>query len=260
MSMKYSNILMPAAISMAAIAAPANAEDRKLITDIDDFIEVQLNTSSDVHITIEDEYSIELVGDADAIEKMVLKRRSDALQINSKSSGWFGFGRGNSGSVTVFITMPDLEELEINGSGNVEINDLDNDQIELSINGSGDIFMKGSSNQVTIDINGSGDVELDEITGDDVEIDIHGSGNVDIDGGTCNSMEIDINGSGDVDAKDLICKEVTVDVSGSGNSMVYAVEKLEFDGSGSGSVDVFGRPEEVIDHQAKRNSKIKIRN
>lgn len=244
-----------------AAASPAFAQDRKEINDISGFDKIELNTSTNVNVKIDDYFLIELEGDKKRIENMVFDRDGDTLKIrhNKRFGGWFGFGRGNGGHLEINITMPDIEEFEINGSGNAEIVGVDNEELELQIHGSGDIYVTGKSEEVSIEVHGSGDVEMDEIAGDNVDVEIHGPGNVEFEGGSCTRLEIEINGSGDVDAKDLICEEVNVEVSGSGNSRVYATEKLVFDGSGSGSVDVFGKPKEILDIKAKRNSKIKIR-
>ncbi|MBT5766187.1 MAG: DUF2807 domain-containing protein [Kordiimonadaceae bacterium] len=260
MSMIYKKILVTAAISVAAISL-AYAQERKVISDITDFDKIELNTSTNVNVIIDDYYSIEVEGDEKRIENTVFDRDGDTLKISNKKrfGGWFGFGRGNNGNLDITITMPNIEAFEINGSGNAEIVGVDNEELELQIHGSGDIYVTGKSEEVVIEVHGSGDVEMDEIAGDDVDVEIHGSGNVEFDGGSCTRMEIEINGSGDVDAKDLVCEVVEIDVSGSGNSRVYATEKLVFDGSGSGSVDVFGKPKEILDLKAKRDSKIKIR-
>lgn len=260
MNKTYRNIILSAGISMAAISL-AFAQDRKEIDDISGFDKIKLNTSTNVNVKIDDYFSIELEGDEKRINNMIFDRDGDTLKIGHKKrfGGWFGFGRGNDGHLDINITMPDIEEFEINGSGNAEIVGVDNEELELQIHGSGDIYVSGKSEEVIIEVHGSGDIEMDEIAGDTVDVEIHGSGNVEFDGGSCTRMEIEINGSGDVDAKDLICEEVEIEVSGSGNSRVYATEKLVFDGTGSGSVDVFGKPKEILDLQARRNSKIKIR-
>lgn len=243
-----------------AAASVAFAQDSKTF-DISDFDSIELNTSSNIEIKIADEYSVVLKGDIDRINKMKLVRSGDTLVISSKNSGgFFGFfsGRSDNGNLIIEITMPDIESMHINGSGNAEIIGVDNDELELQIHGSGDIYVKGKSQEVSIEIHGSGDIEMDEVTGNNVNVEIHGSGNVQFEGGTCTRLEIEIAGSGDVKARRLICDEVDVDVEGSGNSMVYAREKLVFEGSGSGTVDVFGEPKEVIDN-SRRNSKIRIR-
>jgi hypothetical protein len=254
----FKNIILPAALAMAA-APVALAQESKSF-DITDFDSIELNTSSNVDVTIGVEYSVVLKGDIDRINKMELDRSGDTLVISGQNnSGFFGLFSGGSdnGNLIIEVTMPDIERMHINGSGNAEIKGVDNEEIELQIHGSGDIYVWGKSEEVSIEIHGSGDIEMDEVSGNNVDIEIHGSGNVEFEGGTCSHLAIEIAGSGDVDARDLICNEVEVEVEGSGNSSIYAKELLIFEGEGSGSVDVFSEPKEVIDN-SRRNSKIRI--
>lgn len=253
------NILIPVAI-YAALVTSVYADDVTRSFDISGFTKIELNTSTDLKVEVGPDYSITMTGDEDRIEKMEFDLSGDELEISSgRNRSFFGFGRNDHGHVDIFITMPDIKAMSIHGSGDAEITGVDNDEISLEIHGSGDLYVSGRSKEVDIEIHGSGDIEMDEVSGNNVTIEIEGSGNVEFDGGTCNYLEIEIDGSGDVDAKDLICREVSVDVSGSGNSRVHATEKLTFDSNGSGKVDVFGKPSEVIDHTARRNSSIRIR-
>ena len=167
------------------------------------------------------------------------------------------YDRGQEMLVT--IVMPNIEEMKINGSGDVDITGVDNEELALNINGSGDLTVDGKSEMLDIGINGSGDISMDTVDGKDVDVSINGSGSVEFSGGTCQSMDISINGSGDVEAKDVQCVDVEVDVSGSGDSTVYASNSLTFDSHGSGEVDVFGKPKTVIDREAERRSNITIR-
>ena len=243
---------------LMALSSTGFAQEATRTFDYSDFSKIELSTSADLKVTIDDEYSIIVTGDEDRINRMEIDKSGDELEISSKGRGFSLFGRNNDGYVNVTITMPDIEEMEINGSGDAEIFGIDNEEILLNINGSGDLYVTGKSESVVIEINGSGDVEMDEVAGDDVFIEINGSGNVEFVGGQCNRLEIEVEGSGDIDAKDLICKEVEIEVDGSGNSRVYATDTLIFESEGSGKVDVFGKPKNVQD-RTKRKSKIRIR-
>ncbi|MBT5766186.1 DUF2807 domain-containing protein [Emcibacteraceae bacterium] len=231
------------------------AEDITKSSDLSGFTKVQLNTSSDVNIKMGSTYSIEMVGDEERIGNTVLEMKDDTLKIKHKKGR---FNYDSDQDMEVFIVMPNIESMQINGSGDADIEGVDNSSLALNVNGSGDIFVKGQSEELDISINGSGNISMGEVMGKDVEISINGSGDVELDGGTCQSLEIDIHGSGDVEAKDMQCQDVNVEVAGSGDTEVYASNSLTFDSHGSGNVEVYGKPQTVIDHEAKRRSKIRI--
>lgn len=255
-SIKYIGL---STIFLVALQTIVIAQEPCRTSDISDFNEVQLDASLDLRIQIDDHYSIEITGDADRVESVELDLRGDTLSIETKSGGFGWFSRKRSGPLFVNITMPELEEITINGSGDVEVIGIDNEEIVLNIHGSGDLYVTGRSENVEIELHGSGDIEMDEVRGDHVDIEIHGSGNVEFNGGTCDNIVVEIEGSGDVDARNLVCLTADVDIEGSGNTRVHATERVVFDGEGSGRLDVFGKPKEVMDEAAKRRSKIRIR-
>jgi hypothetical protein len=224
-------------------------------SDLTGFTKVQLNTSSDVNIKMGNTYSIEMVGDEERIGNTILEMKNDTLKIKHKKGN---FHYDNDQDMVINVVMPDIESMQINGSGDAEIEGVDNASLDLNVNGSGDLYVNGKSEELEISINGSGNISMSEVMGKDVEISINGSGDVELDGGTCQSLEIDIHGSGDVEAKDMKCQDVNVEVAGSGDSEVYASNSLTFDSHGSGNVEVYGKPQTVIDHEAKRRSKIRI--
>lgn len=253
-----------AGVSVAALSAALYASsvtetlaaDTQQSSDLTDFNKIHLNTSSDLKVTVGSDYSIEMVGDEERIENTILEVRGDTLKIKHKKRN---FRYDNDQEMIINITMPNIEAMHINGSGDAEVIGVDNDELDLNVNGSGDMIVSGKTNALDININGSGDIRMDQVTGEAVEISINGSGDVEFEGGSCTTMEISIHGSGDVEAKDLKCQDVDVDVSGSGDSVVYASNSITFDSYGSGEVDVYGKPATVIDNEAKRRNNITIR-
>lgn len=247
-----------AALTAALYASSVTETLAQKITktsDLTGFTKVQLNTSSDINIKMGNTYSIEMVGDEERIGNTILEMKNDTLKIKHKKGN---FHYDNDQDMVINVVMPNIESMQINGSGDAEIEGVDNASLDLNVNGSGDLYVNGKSEELDIGINGSGNISMGEVMGKDVDISINGSGDVELDGGTCQSLEIDIHGSGDVEAKDMKCQDVNVEVAGSGDSEVYASNSLTFDSHGSGNVEVYGKPQTVIDHEAKRRSKIRI--
>jgi len=253
-----------AGVSVAALSAALYvssvtktvAQDITQQSDLEGFSKVKLNSSSDIKIAMGSDYSIELIGDEERISNTILKLEGDTLVIKHKK-GHFNYD--DDQEMMISVVMPNIEIMQINGSGDGEIVGVDNARLELNINGSGDLDVTGKSEELEISINGSGDIRMEEVLGKDVDVSINGSGNVELVGGSCNALEINIHGSGDVEARDMKCVDVDVDVSGSGDSEVYASNSLTFDSHGSGNVDVYGKPGTIIDNKSRRRSKIRIR-
>lgn len=126
--------------------------------------------------------------------------------------------------VTVFITIPEIEEIILSGSGNITTTNFfeDSGDVSLIISGSGDIDFAGDMRDLNVLISGSGDIDLE---------------------GGAETMELVISGSGDVDSYPMDLEKARVTISGSGNVNVFAADYLNILISGSGDVYYKGSPE-----------------
>ena len=123
----------------------------------------------------------------------------------------------------VFITVKNLEDVTISGSGDVRGND------------------RFVAEAFFAEISGSGDIDLEVETGM-LESKISGSGTIHL-SGKAEDYTVSISGSGEINAFDVQAKTVSVKISGSGNCRVYATESLDAKISGSGDVYYKGRPQ-----------------
>ena len=123
----------------------------------------------------------------------------------------------------VFITVKNLEDVTISGSGDVHGKD------------------RFAADAFFAEISGSGDMDLEVETGM-LESKISGSGSIQL-SGKAEVYTVSISGSGEINAFDVQTKTVSVKISGSGNCRVYATESLDAKISGSGDVYYKGRPQ-----------------
>lgn len=125
--------------------------------------------------------------------------------------------------ITIYISTPKLEAVEVNGSGTVEgKGNFSTEKVELTINGSGTITLGLNANEVYSDIRGSGSMNLS---------------------GSARKFTIDVAGSGDVNAQEMPSESCEVSVKGSGNCRIFAIGKLKVDVAGSGNVYYKGKPD-----------------
>jgi hypothetical protein len=127
--------------------------------------------------------------------------------------------------ITIKIYLPNLEYVDVSGSGDViGIDDFNATDLQTAISGSGNITIKGTiSNSFKANISGSGNIRH---TGT----------------GTCNSADYTISGSGDINAEWLKVNDVDAKVSGSGDILLAAEKTLNATISGSGNIKYRGTP------------------
>ncbi|MCU7548968.1 DUF2807 domain-containing protein [Chitinophagaceae bacterium LB-8] len=126
--------------------------------------------------------------------------------------------------VLVNISAPDLSSLRVSGSGDIMANgNLTPESMDVEISGSGNITITNlETGYLGSDISGSGDIKI-----------LHG---------TATEEKLKISGSGGMDFSNVLSKYVTTNTSGSGDMRVYATDKLNVTISGSGSVYYKGQP------------------
>lgn len=151
--------------------------------------------------------------------------------------------------IEVTVTLPSLESLSINGSGEHTVSGFSGDHLDVALDGSGSMKFNGRYREITAAVHGSGDLELTGGTSDTVDAAVIGSGRLTLVGAS-RELRAELRGSGDLDARHLRADEVTLVQQGSGDCAVYARKRLHAELTGSGEARVYGNPEE---HAVSRN-------
>lgn len=194
----------------------------------DQFDGISLEIPATLYVTQAPEFSIEVEGYSNLINILDLRVRGGVLQIE------FDDCVRNVDDFRIYITMPEIKELSISGSGEViSENTLVTDDLELSISGSGNMDLGLDSDDVRLSISGSGDALLEGLA-DDFEIQISGSGNVRAFRLEASNVDVDIAGSGDADVS--ASTSLKVRIAGSGDVRYKGSPDLDISISGSGEV------------------------
>jgi hypothetical protein len=122
---------------------------------------------------------------------------------------------GFNGAHDLAITLPGraFKKFSIAGSGNLDLQKLDQDRVKLSIAGSGSIKGDGRVESADLHIAGSGDINIGQMNSQVVTVHIAGSGNTDI--APTEEADIHIAGSGDVNLH-TNPKKLETHIAGSG--------------------------------------------
>ncbi len=127
--------------------------------------------------------SVQVEADKASQEYIETEIHGNALVVKNREGHWH-----NLGHIKIYITMPDITEIELSGSGsvesqtpiksadleimlsgsgNVKISSLQAPVLKANITGSGDIYLSGENDQANMDatITGSGSIKADEHEG-----------------------------------------------------------------------------------------------
>ena len=192
---------------------PMTSEERE----IGDVSAVELDTSGNLTIT-EGKPSLEISAPREALERLTAETDGSTLRLGTTPGQQVVLGE-----VRYELTVSDLSEITVNGSGDVE-------------------STVSSDAGILVDVDGSGDVSWTGLDADDVTVRVAGSGDVELSGTTA-SLTIQVDGSGDIDVGDLEARDAVVTIAGSGDVQVTALDTLSAEITGSGTVAYTGDPE-----------------
>jgi hypothetical protein len=173
------------------------AETREVAT----FSRIELSGEAGVVITVGEAQQVTVRGDDNLLEDVETEVDDGTLEISQPGNVDLQPRAG----LTVEVTVPDLEAVEVSGAGNVSIAGL-----------RGGLFR--------IDVSGAGNVEA--------------SGQID-------RVEAEVSGVGHLRLGTLVAREATVSVSGAGDVEVHATDSLSASVSGAGDIVYTGGPENV---------------
>lgn len=200
-----------------------------------DFYGVSNTTSFDVYITQADEYSVVVKAQENILPLIETYKSGGTLIVNTKD---FNCIRSTS-RVEVYISMPEIEELNLTGSGMIACEKVQGDIVECAVTSSGNLFVDSiDCDELYIKNSGSGSYESDTVSASYIEIKLTGSGNIDFGESLVEESNINHTSSGTIRGGifDAIVSDFTL--TGSGNVIVYGnSEKLDTYHSASGRID-----------------------
>lgn len=195
---------------------------------LNEFTELELNSSIQVNLRQGSEQKVEVKAQENLIHLLNKQVDGDTWEIE------FTECVNNAGNFQVFVTVPELDRIELNGSGSIstgnvlkgeifEVNldgsgdmalQLQVKELSTKLNGSGDLKLIGSTKTHSIDLDGSGDISAENLKSDNVSINLDGSGDVRVKASY--ELDIKVNGSGDVYYEGNV-KSINSEINGSGN-------------------------------------------
>ncbi len=190
------------------------------VRDISGFTGVSNTASFEVYVNQSDEFRVEVITDENLLPMIETYVAGRTLIIRTKDNACY---RSNS-PVTVYVTLPELELLELNGSGRVF---ADKSETE--------IFECANS--------GSGYMGIDSVFAGELALANSGSGSINLSGAYVEKVTLIQSGSGDIDAGFIFeSKEVTIRHSSSGKvwTTLLAGDRVDATLSGSGRIYLAG--------------------
>jgi hypothetical protein len=139
----------------------------------------------------------------------------------------------------VELSLPTLEKLQMQGSGDSQVKGFRGERLELSTSASGDLSFDGEFQHLLARSGGSGDLILVLNKGSTLDLSLQGSGGARIEG-QVKAFNARLSGSGDLDAKALKAQQAGIFSYGSSDVSVFAEHEIKVKAMGSGNTTIYG--------------------
>jgi hypothetical protein len=212
------------------------ATESRMVSEITDLINA---TSVDLIYRKADSVSVTIEAESNLIGHIVTSAAGGRLQIRTDP-------RNTCFNYTIrpviTVTSPELNSMDLTGSGSFEADTLSGNTVEVRLTGSGNLYTGSiNSDNIIITVTGSGDASIMNAIGFDSDFTLTGSGNLEIAGKAENGV-MRVTGSGDVKSENFIITTATETITGSGNIYTNVLNTLTAVISGSGNIYVRGNP------------------
>lgn len=185
---------------------------------LEGFSGVLLSTADTVTVRRGDAFSVSATGPENYLDKLEIDVDGTMLRIQIKHDSW-NFTRHKPAKI--LITMPLLTMVKLAGSGDIDADIVEGDDVKASLAGSGDL-------------------KIGAVKAKNLVLHIAGSGQLGVAGGDAATGDYSTAGSGDISAEGVTIGDLDVSVAGSGDIDAHATGKASIRVMGSGDVKVTG--------------------
>lgn len=147
---------------------------------------LELDVPATLHYHPAANWTLSIRGRARTLERLEVGHGRIALE----------HGRHRTGGLDIELSGPALRNVELNGSGELVLDGIQQDRLRIAIQGSASARASGSVTDLQLDIAGSGSAHLASLLAHSADVHIGGSGDADIN--CTDSVDVLILGSGDV--------------------------------------------------------------
>jgi hypothetical protein len=159
------------------------------------FERLEIADSVDVQVVPGDGREVRVYGGEDVLDRVETDSTAGVLRVDIRDRG-IVIGPDPLGDVRVQVSASALDAVEIAGSADVELGDLDLPQLELEIEGAGEVAASGTADRLTATIQGAGDAELSELAVRTATVVVQGAGEAHVN--VSERLDVKVQGAADV--------------------------------------------------------------
>ena len=175
----------------------------KNIENVAPFERIRIDAPCNVYFTQGNTTKVKMVAsDSEVMKKTKVMVGGGCLDIRMKGKGWSNWKKKRS--ATIYVTSPDLIEVNMHGAGNFEVEgQLDTDTLRLQLKGAGNMdFHQLQTQQAELNLRGVGNIDAHFVKSGSVRCTLQGVGVIDL-SGEVKSLEKKVQGTGKIGVSNL---------------------------------------------------------
>jgi carbon monoxide dehydrogenase subunit G len=184
---------------------------------VSDFNEVELHGIGNLTIQQTDSESLTIKAEDNIIPYLKSEAANNRLTLYIEN----GVSIRATKPINYRLTVKDLRDLKLRGSGTINVENINTNDLKITTTGSGNVSASIDTNTLEVILSGAGDAKMD---------------------GKTDSQDVNVSGSGRYQAENLQSKEAKIDISGSGSATLNVSDALDARIAGIGSVEYTGDP------------------
>lgn len=242
------SFVMLVAICVACTACYYSSSDFKAdrsfvkrVVKVGYFCKIESYTSADIKFVQGKTSSVRIEGTKSLVDNLDVRQKGETLVINTKGRGIRFVGQSR---LTVYVSSPDITSVYLKGSGDFEAqSNIDTDALDVELSGSGDVDLRNVlCDNISLRLRGSGDVKALSVDCAAANLELLGSGDLEVKTLKARKAVAALRGSGDLDATLIGVADVQASLLGSGDLDLNFVNcgNANIDLRGSGDIELKG--------------------
>ncbi|MAT99721.1 MAG: DUF2807 domain-containing protein [Anaerolineaceae bacterium] len=176
--------------------------------EVSGFTAVSLQGMGKLQIDQTGSESLSITADDNLLPYIETRVRGNKLIISVQGNTLFS----NVTELTYHVTVANIDSVELDGAGEIEVSHLDADEWQVNLDGTGSITASGQANKQTVEIIGAGAYTADELASQEATVRHSGAGMAVVQ--VSNQLDVRIDGLGTVEY--IGDPEVTQTINGLG--------------------------------------------
>ncbi|RED99443.1 PspC domain-containing protein [Marinoscillum furvescens] len=197
---------------------PRAYEDR-IDYPFENFDEIKVASLMDVEIIQGENWQVTLRGGDDELDDVYLNQIGDALEVKFREDNWKWWNDQGVEKISLLVTMPELEYLELTGACEGEVKGFTNKEMSFNLVGASKLYANVNPEELEINLMGASQMEVR---------------------GSSRYLEANVVGASKLQAHSLEAERAEVTAAGASTAEVFASGELDIEAVGVSKVKYRG--------------------